>query len=190
MIRNSFESYPNNENKLFSWEDTHKMKLEKFSRKAPHSWPEIRNFEKSPENFSMKHSEWTSDFWKYFPGIWVKTRSVTLKDISNDWFLISRKPYLKMPNVSKLNKANESRRWKQTWILLILIEGALVRKMNRWLELLWLSSLNQLQKEKKLLFAKAFLMIISMSLFQTISDLSSTMVIVWVMVIVFGITKR
>ena len=42
MIRNSFESYPDNENKLFSWEGTHEMKLEKFSRKAPHSWPEIR----------------------------------------------------------------------------------------------------------------------------------------------------
>ena len=26
----------------FSWEGTHEMKLEKFSRKAPHSWPEIR----------------------------------------------------------------------------------------------------------------------------------------------------
>ena len=42
MIKNSFESYPDNENKLFSWEGTHQMKLEKFSRKAPHSWPEIR----------------------------------------------------------------------------------------------------------------------------------------------------
>ena len=42
MIKNSFESYPDNENKLFSWEGTHEMKLEKFSRKAPHSWPEIR----------------------------------------------------------------------------------------------------------------------------------------------------
>ena len=38
----SFESYPNNENNLFSWEVTHEMKMEKFSRKAPHSWPEIR----------------------------------------------------------------------------------------------------------------------------------------------------
>jgi len=42
MIRNSFESYPNNENKLFSLEGTHEMKLETFSRNASHSWPEIR----------------------------------------------------------------------------------------------------------------------------------------------------
>jgi len=59
---------PKSENKLFSWVGTQEIRLEKFSRNAPHSWPEIRNFEKSLEKFSKKPSEWPPDFWKYFPG--------------------------------------------------------------------------------------------------------------------------
>ena len=59
---------PKSENKLFSWVGTQEIRLEKFSRKAPHSWPEIRNFKKSLEKFSKKPSEWPPGFWKYFLG--------------------------------------------------------------------------------------------------------------------------
>ena len=53
---------------VFSLVGSHEIQLEKFSRNAPHSWPEIRNFEKSLEKFSKKPSEWPPGFWKYFPG--------------------------------------------------------------------------------------------------------------------------
>ena len=53
---------PKSENKLFSWVGTQEIRLEKFSRNAPHSWPEIRNFEKSLEKFSKKPPEWPPGF--------------------------------------------------------------------------------------------------------------------------------
>ena len=99
MIRNSFESYPNNENKLFSWEDTHKMKLEKFSRKAPHSWPEIRKqtfflsrysgnsagkiFQKSSSLMTRNQKFWKKSGKIFQETLWVTTRF--LEKFSRIW---------------------------------------------------------------------------------------------------------
>ena len=55
---------------VFSLIGSHEIQLEKFSRNAPHSWPEIKNFEKNLEKFSLETLWVTTRFLEIFSRIW------------------------------------------------------------------------------------------------------------------------